>query len=246
MTAWEHYWFGPVAAIRPYLLMKAVYGMLALDLWLVQIPRGGRYGAGGFNVAHFRWLDVVQPLPSPDLYVGLMLSLGLLALVCALSDPGRWARALVAVLHTYSWAMSLHDTYQHHYFLSLALAAFVFFPRVPARALAAPGDAGGSTVSAWAYALLGTNVGLVYAFTALAKLDPTWRTGEILRLAPHTFLAPLAGWAQGVGIPPSLFWRASALAVVALESVVAVGYLVATRRDDPGRPWVRMVTWLSF
>jgi hypothetical protein len=246
MTAWEHYWFGPVATVRPCLLMKAVYGLLALDLWLVQIPLGGRYGAGGFNVAHFRWLDVVQPLPSPGFYVGLVLSLGLLALVCALSDPGRWARALVAVLHTYSWAMSLHDAYQHHYFLSLALAAFVFFPRVPVRALAAPGDEGESTVSAWAYVLLGVNVGLVYAFTALAKLDPTWRAGEILQLDPHTLFATFAGWAQGVGIPSSLFWRTTALAVVTMEGVVAVGYLVAARRDDPGRPWVRMVTWLSF
>lgn len=185
IAAWDRYWFGGIAAIRPYLLMKVLWCMLAFDVWVLRVPRGGRYGAGGFDVAHFRWLDALQPLPSPGLYVGLMLTVGMLALVCALTDAGRWARALVALMYTYGWAMSLHDIYQHHYFLSLALATFVFFPRLRARDLfatevkpparkrrrAMPSEPGRLTVSAWGYALLGATLGIVYAYTAVTKWD---------------------------------------------------------------------------
>ena len=62
MTAWDRYWFGPVAAVRPYVLERAVLFLLALDSWVQFVPHGGRYGAGGFNVAHFLWLDAIQPL----------------------------------------------------------------------------------------------------------------------------------------------------------------------------------------
>jgi hypothetical protein len=130
MQAWEHYWFGPVAPIRPYLLVKGGLCLLAFDAWMLRVLRGGRYGEGGFNVAHFRWLDTLQPLPSPGLYVGLMLAVGMLAMVCVLADTGPWALALLALMWTYGWAMSMHDSYQHHYLLSLILTALVFLPRL--------------------------------------------------------------------------------------------------------------------
>ena len=184
-AAWDRYWFGPIASIRPYLLMKVVWCLLAFDVWMERVPLGGRYGAGGFGVAHFRWLDSLQPLPSPELYVGLMLAVGLLAVVCVLTDAPRWMRALVALLYTYGWAMSLHDGYQHHYFISLVLATFVFLPHLRGcdffvtRAL--PADKrqrtrqraqATRTVTAWGFALLEATVGIVYLYTAATKWDP--------------------------------------------------------------------------
>src|SRR3990172_13187717 len=80
MSLWDRYWFGSMAAIRPYLLVKAVLIMVAFDVWMLRIQRGRLYGQDGFNVAHFQWLDAVQPLPRPGLYVGLMLCVGILAL----------------------------------------------------------------------------------------------------------------------------------------------------------------------
>ena len=243
MNAWERYWFGPVAVVRPYLLARAIYALLALDVWLVEIPRGGRYGAGGFDVAHFRWLDALRPMPSVDFYVGLMLGLALLALVCALLDPGRWARALLAILHTYGWSMSLHDSFQHHYFISLALTALVFFPRASARDL---GPAGAAKASAWAYALLGANVGVVYAYTGLTKLDPFWRNGEIMRDSHDRLLDALAAWLQGAGVAPDAFWIGVSLGVLVAEWIVAVGYLAAPRRDDSRSRWIGPLTLLAF
>ena len=245
VSAWERYWFDPVIAARPYVLMRVVYAVIALDLWLVQVPTGARYGVDGFNVAHFRWLDALQPLPGPALYVGLVLSVGWLALVCALADPGRWARVLVAVGHTYSWAMSLHDSYQHHYFLSLVLILFVFFPRLRVHDVAAPGPV--RTVSAWAYVLLGATVTVVYAFAAVAKLDPTWRAGTVLKqMQFRPEVAAVEAWLAGHGVADDVFWSAMSLGVVAVEWSIAAAYLVAVRRDAVPRRWIAWVAWLGF
>jgi HTTM domain len=174
IRAWDRYWFGPVAGVRPYLILKIVLCLLAFDVWRHRIPLGWEYGANGFNVAQFYWLDAVQPVPSPELYVGLMLTVGILALVCALTDPGRWARALLAVLFSYGWLMSLLNVYQHYYLLSLVLIAFVFFPRSRAQDLYAL-PAVRPTASAWAYRLLGVTLAIVYLFTVVTKLDAEWR-----------------------------------------------------------------------
>jgi len=177
-------------------------------------------------------------------YVGLLLLVGFLALLCALCDPGRWLRAVIAVLHSYSWAMSLHDTFQHHYFLSIVLTALVFFPRLAARdVVGAAARTGPPLTSAWAFVLLAVNVSIVYAFAAISKLDVAWRTGEVIRLAPLSQLPPMQAWAEGVGVPAGLFWAASALGVIALEATVAVGYLVGVHRDTSRRRWV---AWLAM
>ena len=55
--AWSAAWFGPVLDVRVWLMGKAILVMLALDAWVLMIERGGRYGAGAFNVAHFAWLS---------------------------------------------------------------------------------------------------------------------------------------------------------------------------------------------
>ncbi len=258
MTAWERYWFGPVAAIRPYLAMKVVLFLLAFDVWTHRVAFGWRYGTDGFNVAHFGWLDALQPLPTPPIYVGLMLCVGLLALVCALSDPGRWARALLALAFTYGWAMSLLNNYQHHYFLSLVLAAFVCFPRgrgVDLYPVARPGAgsdrtgvalaAGRPELSAWAYALLGATVAIVYAFTALTKVDAEWQTGLLIRRLAAPSLVTMASWAEHLGLSPQAFWSAQSLGVLVAECTIAVGYVLAPWLDRHPRAWLRLAALLA-
>jgi len=192
---WDGYWFGPVAAVRPYLLTRTALLMLAFDLWLLRVPSGGlRMSLDGFNVAHFQWLDSVQPLPTPGLYIGIVLLAGMVAFVWALVDAGLWTRALLTLLYAYTWMMSQLDSYQHHYFLSLVLVAFVFFPRVRAFDLY-PADQGGvgqqrlnasqRTINSWAYVLLGVNVAILYLFTAINKLEPGWHVKTMLEKLTH-------------------------------------------------------------
>lgn len=131
--------FAPVAGARPYLALKATLLVLGFDLWLTRLPHGGRYGAGGFNVAHWAWLDAIQPPVSPAVYVGLCVGLGAFCFALAFaSRPPRSALAVLLVLYTWSWAMSMLDSYQHHYLFSLVILAMVFFPKLTAEDALAP------------------------------------------------------------------------------------------------------------
>ena len=132
--------FVPVAAVRPYLAIKLTLLMLGFDLWIERASHGGRYGVGGFNVAHFAWLEAIQPAITPALQVGVVVLTGALCVTLALaSRPPRWLIAIAFVLHSWTWAMSMLDSYQHHYLLSLVLFTMIFFPRLSAEdALLAP------------------------------------------------------------------------------------------------------------
>ena len=99
---------------------------------MLMVSHAGRYGVAGFNVAHFGWLDALQPTPSATSYVAVLLMCGLLALVLAWTGPKRAAVVVLFVLYTFSWAMSMLDSYQHHYFVSIVLLCLAFFPETSA------------------------------------------------------------------------------------------------------------------
>lgn len=122
----EAFFFGGLDPVRPFLLLRATLVLLAFDCWIDLIPHGGRYGVGGFNIAHFAILDLL-PVPTPAVYVGGLLMTGILALVMAVR-PWRPGLGALFALYTYGWASSMLDSYQHHYLLSLVLFSFAFFP----------------------------------------------------------------------------------------------------------------------
>lgn len=124
-----------VSAARLYVLMRAVPLLVALDIWVLMVGHGARYGTAGFNVAHFAWLDALQPIPTPATYTGVMLACGLLSLTVAFTGGNMLLRAALCLLYTYGWAMSMLDSYQHHYFLSWLLLCLVLVPNVSASEL---------------------------------------------------------------------------------------------------------------
>jgi hypothetical protein len=249
---WERYWFGSVAAIRPYLLMKAVLFMLAFDLWMVRLAEGWRFGLDAFNVAHFRWLDAVQPPPTTDLYNGLVLLVGILAFVCVVVDAGLWARLILALAYTYTWAQSMLDGYQHHYLFSLILLAFIFFPPLNARGLY-PSQAGSASnpeirrISAWAYVLLAANISIVYGFTALAKADG--QASNLIRelLSERKVVIETAeAWFVGFGLSAQWPWVLAIRGLIAVELILAAMYLFAVRQDEKPRRWLRVTSWCAI
>ncbi len=132
-AALERIVLGPVAAVRPYLALKATLLFLAFDMWVTRASHAGRYGAGGFNVAHFGWLDALQPDVSPAVYVGVCVFTGALCFAIAIGDRApRWLVGVALLTHTWSWAMSMLDSYQHHYLLSLVLLGLMFVPPLTA------------------------------------------------------------------------------------------------------------------
>jgi hypothetical protein len=260
---WARYWFGPVAAIRPHLLVKAVLLLLAFDIWLLRVKNGAQFALEDFNVAHFYWLDVVQPLFTPPVYTGLLLGTGLFALYCAFAGANRIVLALLALSYTYGWAASMLDGYQHHYFLSLVLLACVFFPRfraenfyrteiAPAGDLKKPARAFRTETprtGAWGYALLGVNVAIVYFFSAITKAtDKRFLSGEIIRQLSEEkqLLQPLEARLLDFDVPGSGFWQALAFGTIAIEIFLSAAYLLAVKQDEAHRRWLKILSWSGW
>jgi Vitamin K-dependent gamma-carboxylase len=252
---WERYWFGSVAAVRPYLLMKAFLFMLAFDMWMVRLRGGWRFGLDAFNVAHFRWLDAVQPLPTAALYNGLVLLVGILAFVCAVAGANLLARVVLALAYTYTWAQSMLDGYQHHYFISLILIAFIFFPPLTARRLYQEQSQQRSAsnpeiqrVSAWAYVLVAANISIVYAFTALAKADgQTWNLVRgLLSQRKIIIIETVEAWFVGFGLSAQAPWVLAVQGIIALEIILAAAYLLTVRQDEKPRRWLRIAAWCAI
>jgi hypothetical protein len=59
-------------------------------------------------------------------------------------------------------------------------------------------------------------------------------------------LGPLVGWLTQAGMPARTLWMLPGLGVVALECLVAIGYLLAVRLDESRSRWLRRVTWFAF
>jgi hypothetical protein len=239
----------PVSAVRLALLPRVLYGLLAADLWIDMVPHAGRYGVDGFNVAHFAWLDRLVPQPGAALYTALLAGSGVLAASCALGPAVRALRGVLCGAYTLAWALSMHDSYQHHYLLSWLLLALTLFPtRSSAR--------GTELVGAPGYVLFSISCANVYAFTAVSKLAPGWRDGSVLRLLSHSRPAgdpsrgPLDGLrdaASAVGIGDGLFFHGLALATAAMQVAIAVGYLASIGADTPYMRWPRRAArWLAL
>jgi len=259
-TAWDHYWYAPVDAIRPYLFLKIILFLLPFDLWILRPPIGALYGLHGFNVSHFAWLDMIQPLPTSQLYLGLLLSTGILSLICAFVGANSWVLALLALSYTYTWSMSMLDNYQHHYFLSLILIAFTFFPCLRLQNLYEQEETGQSQiifhsssrdraiVSSWAYKLVAVNVSMIYAFTALTKItEKQFHQAQFVRYLAREDLVPvLEKQLEGIGMPPEFFWQAIALSAITIELILALSYLCSTILNKDSRRWLRLMTYSGF
>ncbi len=141
------YFYGGVDPVRPYLLQKAVLLLLAFDCWIDLIPHGARYGAGGFNVTHFEVLTALLPVPTSAVYVGLLSAVGALAFVLVFVRPPRMLLVALTLGYSASWMLSMLDSYQHHYLLTLLLISISGFPRLDSRFL------GEVTPTRWSRAL---------------------------------------------------------------------------------------------
>ncbi len=245
-TMWDLYFHGEHGAVRVYLLSKLFLGMLALDAWMLMIGHAGRYGAGEFNVAHFRWLDQLQPIPTPGLYLGVLLLTGLVSLWLMLAGARTLPMLVLFGLYTFSWAMSMLDSYQHHYFVSLVLLCMAFFPQASAQEVE---DSGGRLMrSGFGFALLGVLTAIVYIYTAVAKMDPTWIDGHTIQSIPsaRAGFADMAAYAARWGIEGADFWSLFATFVIPQEILMGVAYLAAVKRDTAPHWAIRLLCVLGI
>jgi hypothetical protein len=241
------FWLTAYHPARSFWLMRALYTLLAADLWLEMVEHGGRYGIGGFNVAHFALLDDWLPVPTAGVYVALVIASGFAALSLALGAAPRWLRLVLAGTYTLAWMLSLHDSYQHHYLLSWLLVWCAALPDVPLRA--AQQD---ELVRGWGLPMTCVTCAIVYGFTGIAKSELEWRSGQVLRTLTHA--RPPGAAEPGkfdaardlllqLGLEEASVWQLFALSTIALQWTIALGYLAAPRRDqEPARWRVWVVT----
>jgi hypothetical protein len=182
-----------------------------------------------FHFTYFGF-DWVRPWPPSAMYAHFAV-MGLAAFSLML---GAWTRisALIFFL-TFTYAELIDKTayLNHYYFVSLISLLLVFIPAgavwsVDSIRARRKND---TAVGAWAYGLLRTQVGLVYFFAGLAKLNPDWLLrAEPLRtwLQAYTHLPALG---SAIGQP----WAAFAMSWAgALYDLTLVAFLL-WRRTRP-------------
>jgi hypothetical protein len=169
-------WFAPVDA-SGLAFFRVAYG--AIQLWeVVRFIEGRRleryFLEAPFRFAYygFGWV----PMPPGD---GVWWLFGVMAVCAAAVALGCFHRiAALGLFVTYTWSVLLEQSvYNNHYYLMATLAAMLAL--MPASACWSV-DAlwrrrvRSATVPAWCYGLLRFQLGVVYFYGGLAKLNPDW------------------------------------------------------------------------
>mgnify|MGYP000114929539 CR=1 FL=1 len=224
----------PLSALL--LLRFGFFGLLAYDLWSISLSHAPRYGAGGFNVAHLDLLNLFS-VPTPSSIGAVYLVAGALSIWIAVGMMGRVGVALCTALYTFAYFWSQADSYQHHYLLCLCLFLF----------MGMPWEKNKST----ALNALMLQMSLIYAWTAVAKVEPVWLSGDTLNklvAAPDVRETVISTGAY-LGLNMQETFKLSAWAVMLGEFFAALAFLVRPLRSLAFFivPWFHiMVEWIGF
>lgn len=213
------FWFGyAIPWAKLAVLRVAMFGVLAIDA-VLQISHAPRYGAGGFNVAQLRFLDGLGPGRAS--YAVCELVLAYAFTLAALGVGTRLVVPAAAVIYGWLYLGSQLDSYQHHYLIVLLLIAASAVPW--SRPAGATPD---TPVRSWALRLVLVQMGIVYLWAAVSKMDAAWLDGR-------TVATQLTG-SLGSAVRATLGFPALAKLTVVLELVLAVAV------------WVRPAWWLAL
>lgn len=188
-----------------------------------------------FKYMGFGW---VHPLPLPAMHV-LFCVLAVAGLAMAMGLFYRVATGVLLVGHLYVFLLDATHYLNHIYLLLLLLVLMLFVPADRALSIDArlrPSRAR-RTVPTWGRVLLVAQVGVVYVFGGIAKLNPDWVVGRPIRwwllasarraslgaeLITSDWFAEVIVWggiAFDLAIVPLLVWRRTRFVAV-LASLV--------------------------
>lgn len=192
---------------------RAAFGALLA----VQVARyflNGWIDAQFYEPRHFfPWpgLEWIRPWPRPWMHVHFA-ALGILAAAMAAGVRPRASAFLFGLGFTYAWLIDRANYLNHYYLISLLCGILAVSPS-------------GRTVPAWSVWLLRFQVGVVYFFAGLAKLQGDWLLrGQPLRM----WLAEIEGipGLHAPGMAVALSWAAAAFDL-------SVPFLLLARRTRP-------------
>jgi hypothetical protein len=167
------FWFGFEVSWAKLAIGRVVlFGLLALDA-LMQIRHAPRYSAGGFNVAQLPFLDGLGP--SRTSYGVAELINAYLFVLAAFGVATRWVLPAATAIYAWLYFGSQLDSYQHHYLVSMLLLCACFVPWQRPRDAAAT-----SRVATWAVRLMLVELGIMYLWAAISKMNGAWTNGTTL------------------------------------------------------------------
>jgi hypothetical protein len=167
------FWFGFELPWAKLVAVRFVlFGLLAIDAFL-QLSHAPRYGAGDFNVGHLPFLHDLGP-GRAGYEIGQLI-VAYLFVLAALGVATRLVLPIAAALYAWLSFGSQLDSYQHHYLVALVVAFACFVP------WQRPADAAPETpVRSWAVRLILVQLGIMYLWAAISKMDPAWTSGRTL------------------------------------------------------------------
>ncbi len=186
-------------------------------------------------------LEWIRPWPGPGMYVHFAV-LGLLALAIVIGFRTRTSTALFALGFTWVHLIDKANYLNHYYLVSVLAALMVLLPLGVAGSVDArrrPACAA-DRVPAWTVWVLRAQLGLVYFYGGVAKLNADWlwhaqplriwlaARGDVPLLGPwleEPWVAYAFSWAGAgfdLGIVPFLLWRRTRLAAYAVVVVFHV------------------------
>ena len=197
-----------------------------------------------FTYPGFGW---VRPLPGWGMYL-LFASLGTFAACIAAGYRYRLCAALFFVGFTYAELIDRTTYLNHHYWMSLVTLLIIFLPHNRMWAVDAWRNPSirQDTVQSWVVWALRAQVGVVYVFAGIAKLNPDW----LLHAQPLRIWLYQHGGMPIFGTLLQELWVAYAMSWAgALFDLTIVGWLLWNRT----RLWAyitlvafHLITWLLF
>jgi len=148
---------------------------------LVEVTRfftnGWIDGLYGPEVQRFPYLGLgwVQPWPGVGMQAHFA-GLGVLAFGLAIGWKSRLCAGLLAVGWSYVFVLDQMTYLNHLYLVCLLLVLFAVIPS--GQGLGLDGRGGSGRVPGWSLWILRFQVGVVYVFGGLAKLNPDWLRGD--------------------------------------------------------------------
>ncbi len=166
---------------------------------------------------HFTYLgfDWVRVWPGDGLYVHFWL-MGILAAFMAVGFLYRLSAALFFLAFTYVFLLDQAQHLNHFYFVCLVAFLMIFVPANRAFSVDAMlrGDRWrSSTAPAWSLMILRAQVGFVYFFAGVAKLNADWLNGYPLRiwLGSDAGLPLVGPYMSEPWVAVSMSWAGAAL-----------------------------------
>lgn len=167
------FWFGfDVTWAKLAVVRFVFFALLAVDA-LLSFSHAPRYGAGDFNVAQLPIFEPIAPGRAGFAIGQLLCAYAFTLVACGVAT--RIVLPVATAMYGWLYFGSQLDSYQHHYlvWLIVFLACFVPWER--------PNDAVPATrVRSWALRLVLVQLGILYFWAALSKLNSAWLDGTTL------------------------------------------------------------------